>query len=237
MNPRTIELEVLVFEGCPHAEPAIELARAVSGRFGETVVVRRIEVDSSDKALALGFLGSPSFRVDGEDIERRSTSQGALSCRTYEGGAGLPPTWLVEAALLRARKPRGLLFLCVANSARSQLAEGIARALAPAGIKVWSAGSQPSAVRPEAVAVLAEEGLDISAHRAKGVAELATSEVDTVITLCAEEECPLFLGTATRLHWGLADPASTAGDSTARLAAFRRTRDELRRRMAMIWSR
>jgi arsenate reductase len=127
---------------------------------------------------------------------------------------------------------KGVLFLCVANSARSQMAEGIARSLAPAGTKIWSAGSRPTNVRPEAIAVLREIGIDISGHRAKAVAEIPAAEVDTVITLCGEEECPVFLGKATRLHWGLPDPAAVDGSQAERLDAFRRVRDELRRRIA-----
>jgi arsenate reductase len=129
---------------------------------------------------------------------------------------------------------KGILFLCVANSARSQIAEGIARAIAPPGITIWSAGSRPTRVRPEAIAVLAELGIDISSHRSKAVEEIPPAEVDTVITLCGEEECPLFLGQATRLHWGLPDPAAVAGPDEARLAAFRSTRDELSRRLEVF---
>jgi arsenate reductase len=127
---------------------------------------------------------------------------------------------------------KGILFLCVANSARSQIGEGIARALAPPEIKVWSAGSRPTSVRPEAIAVLNEIGIDISQHRSKLVDEIPAGEVDTVITLCGEEECPLFLGKARRLHWGLPDPAAVTGSENERLDAFRETRDELRRRLA-----
>ena len=130
---------------------------------------------------------------------------------------------------------RGILFLCVANSARSQMAEGIARALAPLGIKIWSAGSRPTSIRPEAIAVLQEIGIDISGHRSKSVTEIPSSEVDTVITLCGEEECPVFLGNARRLHWGLPDPAAAAGAETDRLSAFRETRNELRRRIAELF--
>jgi protein-tyrosine-phosphatase len=127
---------------------------------------------------------------------------------------------------------QGILFLCVANSARSQMAEGIARALAPEGTRAWSAGSHPTTVRPEATTVLQEIGIDISHHYSKAVAEIPTEEIDTVITLCGEEECPLFLGKATRLHWGLPDPAAVTGSEGERLDAFRRVRDELLRRIA-----
>ena len=126
---------------------------------------------------------------------------------------------------------KGILFLCVANSARSQMAEGIARQLLPTEVRVWSAGSAPTRVRPEAISVLAEIGIDIMAHYSKAVAEIPAAQVDTVITLCAEEECPLFLGEAKRLHWGLPDPAAVGGNEADRLCAFRLVRDELRRRI------
>jgi arsenate reductase len=145
--------------------------------------------------------------------------------------------WMAEAESLREQDPRGLLFLCVANSARSQMAEGIARSMAPAGVTVWSAGSKPTQVRTEAKAVLQEVGIDITGHRSKRVAEIPADQVDTVITLCGEEECPLFLGQATRLHWGLPDPAGIEGDEAARLDAFRQTRDELRRRLAAVFGK
>jgi thioredoxin type arsenate reductase len=127
---------------------------------------------------------------------------------------------------------KGILFLCVANSARSQMAEGIARSLAPSGVKIWSAGSRPTSVRPEAIAVLKEIGIDISGHRSKAVAEIPASEVDAVITLCGEEECPVFLGKAQRLHWGLLDPAAVIGSKEEILAAFRQLRDVLSKRIA-----
>ncbi len=112
------------------------------------------------------------------------------------------------------------------------MAEGIARSLVPPGMKVWSAGSRPTSVRPEAIAVLKEIGIDISGHRSKAVAEIPASEVETVITLCSEEECPVFLGKAQRLHWGLPDPAAVSGSEEEHLSAFRKTRDELSRRIA-----
>jgi arsenate reductase len=129
---------------------------------------------------------------------------------------------------------KGVLFLCVANSARSQIAEGLGRKLLPPEVKVWSAGSRPTSVRPEAIAVLREIGIDISSHRSKSVAEIPAAEVDTVITLCGEEECPVFLGQATRLHWGLPDPAAATGSDEERLAAFRATRDEVSRRIEAL---
>ena len=141
-------------------------------------------------------------------------------------------SWRDEAAAIAAARPRGILFLCVANSARSQLAEGIARHLLPSDVRVQSAGSTPTSVRPEAVQVLDEIGIDITSHHSKLVDTIDAVTVDAVITLCAEEVCPTFLGSARRLHWGLPDPAAVEGPG--RLDAFRATRDELSRRLRVI---
>jgi protein-tyrosine-phosphatase len=164
-------------------------------------------------------------------------AEGARARRQADGAppakpVAAEPAWMGEARSLRAAAPKHVLFLCVANSARSQMAEGIARALAPAGVKVSSAGSNPSSVRPEAVEALREIGMDISTHRSKGVEEIDPS-VDAVVTLCAEEVCPVWLGSAQRVHWGLPDPAAVVGEG--RLEAFRGVRDELRRRLALVF--
>lgn len=146
---------------------------------------------------------------------------------------GEPERWRIEAALLRALRPRHLLFLCVANSARSQLAEGIARRLAPPGTSISSAGSEPASVRPQAVRVLAELGIDASRQRSRGIDEVE-GHVDAVITLCAEEVCPVWLAPAWRLHWGLPDPAAVEGSEADRLDAFRSVRDELVERLTVL---
>lgn len=126
-----------------------------------------------------------------------------------------------------------LLFLCVANSARSQMGEGLARSLFGRVATVQSAGSQPSRVNPNAIIAMREVGIDITSHRSKSTDEIDPASVDTVITLCAEEVCPLWPGTFERLHWGLQDPATTdpSVSNEEVLARFRATRDELRRRL------
>lgn len=129
---------------------------------------------------------------------------------------------------------KGLLFLCVANSARSQMAEALARDRFGAAVRVQSAGTKPGGVNPLAVAALAELGIDMSGHRSKGVDTIDPASVDTVVTLCAEEVCPVFLGRARRLHWPLPDPAAATGSEEDRLASFRRVRDEIARRLPSL---
>jgi arsenate reductase len=143
--------------------------------------------------------------------------------------------WEQDAAAIRAAQPRHILFLCVGNSSRSQLAEGIARSLAPAGTKISSAGSVPTRVHPLAVAALAELGIDTSSHRSKSVNEIPPDDVDVVVALCAEESCPVFVGKALRIHWPLPDPSLGVDGYRMPLDGYRRVRDELRRRLEEVF--
>lgn len=128
---------------------------------------------------------------------------------------------------------RGLLFLCVANSARSQMAEGLARQLFGDRARVQSAGSQPSRVNPYAIEVMGELGIDLAGQRSKSVDTIDPATVHVVVTLCAEEVCPVFLGDARRLHWPIPDPATDDPTVTREqlLARFRTARDTIRARL------
>jgi arsenate reductase len=125
-----------------------------------------------------------------------------------------------------------VLILCTANSARSQMAEGLLRQLAGDRFEVFSAGSRPSAVNPLAIAAMGERGIDIGRQRSKSVAEFLGQPFDYVITVCdnAAESCPVFPGPAERIHWSLPDPAAAQGSDQERLAAFRGVRDDLEQR-------
>jgi arsenate reductase len=122
-----------------------------------------------------------------------------------------------------------VLFLCVHNSARSQMAEGLLRSMTAGAVEVKSAGLQAGGLRDEAVKVMNELGLDISDQRSKSVDELAGERFDIVVTTCeeAKEACPFFPGARETLHWDLPDPAAVPGDEWVRLEAFREVRDEL----------
>ncbi|HEY0350100.1 MAG TPA: arsenate reductase ArsC [Pyrinomonadaceae bacterium] len=125
-----------------------------------------------------------------------------------------------------------VLFLCTGNSARSQMAEGLLRDLAGDRFEVFSAGTIASFVRPQAIAVMNEIGIDISGHRSKSADEFLDDEFDYVITVCdhANQRCPVFAGPAKRLHWSIDDPV-ISGSENEQLAAFRRARDDLYQRI------
>lgn len=126
-----------------------------------------------------------------------------------------------------------VLILCTGNSARSQMAEGLFRQEAGDSFEVFSAGTKPSLVRPEAIAVMKEIGIDISGQRSKSVDEFAGKPLDYVITVCdnAKESCPIFPGATKRLHWPFEDPAPVKGSEEERQAAFRKTRDQIHARI------
>jgi arsenate reductase len=126
--------------------------------------------------------------------------------------------------------PKSILFLCVANSGRSQMAEGLGRMIFGERVPVMSAGSKPSKVNPYAIEVMRELGVDLTTHHSKSVQTIDPKAVGTVITLCAEEVCPVFLGRVRRLHWPIPDPASKDPSIPREemLTRFRTARDTIR---------
>jgi arsenate reductase len=123
-----------------------------------------------------------------------------------------------------------VLILCTGNSARSQMAEGLLRALGGGRLEVESAGTKPSLVRPEAIAAMAELGIDLSGHRSKSADEFANQPFDLVLTVCdnARETCPVYPGAKRLVHHSFEDPAHVQGTEQERVAAFSRVRDQIR---------
>lgn len=230
----SLQVEVLLTPDCPHGQPSIERVEEVLARLAPGSTTETKVVSDREEALRLEFPGSPTIRIDGRDLEGSAVGPPAIACRRY-GSEGVPPVWMVEAGVLRALEPRHILFLCVANSARSQMAEGLARQIAPPHVRVSSAGSVPTQIRPQAVEALAEVGIDAGTQFSKGTEDIEAS-VDAVVTLCAEEVCPVWLDEAWRLHWGLPDPAAVTGSIEEQLQAFRDVRDELSRRFRLLFA-
>lgn len=126
-------------------------------------------------------------------------------------------------------KKERVLILCTGNSARSQMAEGLLRSMGGDKFEVESAGTVASFVRPQAIAAMAEIGIDITGHRSKCLDEFLDTAFDHILTVCdnANQTCPAFPGKAQRTHWSLEDPAEVDGTEEEKLAAFRTIRDQL----------
>ncbi len=129
-----------------------------------------------------------------------------------------------------------VLVVCTGNSARSQMAEALIRYEAGDVFEVFSAGTHPAQVRPEAVAVMRDLGIDISAQRSKPLTEFEGQKFDFVITVCdrAREECPIFSGAPERLHWPFEDPAAFTETGEERALAFRKLRDKIHARVMVF---
>ncbi len=129
-----------------------------------------------------------------------------------------------------------VLFVCTHNSARSQMAEGFLRHISGADFEVHSAGTEATRVRPEAIAVMAELGIDISGQTSKTLERYLGEPWDYVITVCddANESCPVFPGASDRSHWSFIDPSRATGTDEERLAVFRTVRDEIARRIRLF---
>lgn len=129
-----------------------------------------------------------------------------------------------------------VLFVCTHNSARSQMAEGFLRHSSGDRFEVHSAGTEAGHLRPEAVTVMSELGIDISGQTSKTLTQFLDEPWDFVITVCddANESCPVFPGAATRTHWSFPDPSKAEGSDEERLAVFRDVRDQIIRRIKVM---
>jgi thioredoxin type arsenate reductase len=190
---------------------------------------------------AYWFTSSTSFANPAVTLARSATD-------TYSGIRPADVPGFVMAQLLGAFAASALfawfapktrvLILCTDNSARSQMAEGLLRHESGDRFAVYSAGTKPSVVRPGAVAVMSELGIDISGHRSKSVDEFRDQPFDFVITVCdnAKEACPVFPGKTQRLHWSFSDPAAVEGSEAERQAAFRSVRNQIHDRLKLYIS-
>ena len=129
-----------------------------------------------------------------------------------------------------------VLFVCTHNSARSQMAEAFLREYGGDRFTAFSAGTEATAVRPEAIRAMAEAGIDISGHESKTVDRFVGEPFAWVITVCdqAREACPVFPGAEETAHWGFDDPSAATGDDDQRMAVFRRVRDEIAKRVRIF---
>ena len=134
---------------------------------------------------------------------------------------------------MEATERQRVIFVCTHNSARSQMAEGMLRAWGDDRFEAFSAGTEATGVRPEAITVMREIGIDIGGHASKTLEPFMGKAFNWLITVCddAKEACPVIPGVVQQVHWSIEDPSDVEGNEDARLAAFRQARDDLRDRI------
>jgi protein-tyrosine-phosphatase/DNA-binding transcriptional ArsR family regulator len=193
------------------------------------------------KLRAAQLVGARRSSADGRDAYYSADLARMRSLLVTTGAALHPGLALEPPPPRRARRgttTMRVLFLCTGNSARSQMAEALARTRSGGVVEAHSAGSHPKPLHPDAVRVMREQhGIDLSGHRSKHLSELAHQRFDRVITLCdrVREVCPELPGHPEAIHWSIADPAAGHGDDdAARDAAFQQTADELETRIGFL---
>ena len=193
------------------------------GRLRSALVVsrRRSAADGRDTYYAL-------------DLER-CTELLATAAVALHPGLHLSPTRPELGASFGGRHPR-VLFLCTGNSARSQMAEALARQLGAGAVEAHSAGSHPKPLHPNAVRVMRARGIDIAGRRSKHVSKFSEQRFDYVVSLCdrVREVCPEFPGQPNLVHWSIPDPAREGENDDETYRAFERTADELASRIRFL---
>jgi protein-tyrosine-phosphatase len=187
-----------------------------------------------------GLVTAKRSAFDGRDTYYRIEFARCAELWRSTGGVLLPglrleatdPTWTVG----RRHPHTKVLFLCTGNSARSQMAEAFVRQRSGGLVDVRSAGSRPKPLHPNAVRVMAERGIDISAHESKHLRRFARTRFDHVVTLCdrVREVCPEFPGRPETAHWSIADPALDGESEAATLPSFARTADDIEARVSVF---
>lgn len=193
-------------------------------------------LEEHDYVWALAKAGFDSIRIEPTRVYSIDDARQFLAAKGIDVDAVAPQVeGKFTSAFIRAVKPspnnrKRILILCTGNAARSQMAEGLLRHDAGDRFEVFSAGTRPSHIRPEAIAVLCEVGIDASGHRAKHMDEFASQRFDYVLTVCdsAKESCPVFPGHAVTIHHNFEDPGAWSGSEAERMARFRKVRDEIR---------
>ncbi len=191
-------------------------------RDGELVTARRSSADGRESY----------YQLDLEGCRRQLQSAGGALHPALSAAPARPGRHKVR----RVGHRPDVLFLCTGNSARSQIAEALLVDLSEGSVRAASAGSDPKALHPSAVRVLARRGIDISANRTKHLDELRSRPFDVVITLCdrVREVCPEFPSSPMLVHWSMADPTAAGTSNRSSYPAFERTTTELERRITYL---
>mgnify|MGYP000038161510 CR=1 FL=1 len=232
-----MKIRFLYFKECPNSERALDLLREVLKEKRIDAEIEIVEIKSEEEAKKYRFLGSPTIQINDRDIEKeRRNDPSVFGCRIYktkDGHSGVPPKDMIVEAIeeVKNKEKQKVLFICTHNSARSQMAEGILRALYGDRYEAHSAGIQPTKVNPYAIKVMREFGIDISTHCSKSIEEFREKDFDYVVTVCdsAKETCPFFPGGRIHLHKEFNDPSGIKGHENEILTEFRKVRDEIKK--------
>lgn len=222
---------MLYTRGCPSFRKARKFVHDTVKSLGLKTALKKIEIRDEHDAQQFSFPGSPTIRVNGEDVEPDTARAPRLACRVYSNGDSIPDREVLKCRLARAAGVKTVLFVCTGNAVRSQVAEAVVNRFMAGAWAAFSAGIMPLEVNPDVVAVMKEIGIDISGQRAKHIDVFRNCRFDLMITLCSDAE-------TVCLNYPIADrkdcivfhdPVSSYGFRFGSKSLFRGLRDDIRK--------
>ncbi len=225
-----MNIELLYIKDCPNFRKVRRLIHDTVGSLGIKISLRKIEIESEDDSKKYSFPGSPTIRINGEDVEPETASATALTCRIYNNGTGLPDREILKCKIAKAAGIKTVLFVCTGNAVRSQIAEAVVNHFLKDRWVAFSAGIMPMEVNKDVIKVMQEIGIDISKNRSKHIDIFKNCSFDRIITLCSDADrlCLTYPVYDEKDRIVFHDPIS-AGFGFGQLSLLRKLRDEIKK--------
>lgn len=226
-----MNIELLYIKDCPNFKKARRLIHDTTKSLELNISLRKIEIKDEDDSKKYSFPGSPTIRINGEDVEPETASATALTCRIYNNGAGLPDREILKCKIAKAAGLKTVLFVCTANAVRSQIAEAAVNHFLKGKWVAFSAGIMPMKVNKDVVKVMQEIGINISKNRSKHIDIFKSCSFDRFITLCSDVDrfCLNYPDYNEKDTIVFHDPISAYGFSFGQRSLLRKLRDEIKK--------
>ncbi len=228
-----MRLELLYTPGCPNLQKVRDLLREILHSLGLNLSPREIEVSDPGQAEAEAFPGSPTIRLDGQDLEPESARTVASGCRIYKTGTGVPDGQLLKFKIAQAAGLKTVLFICTGNAVRSQMAEALVNHFLKGRWAAFSAGFLPAGISPLVVKALKEIGIDAARQPTKHLDLFTGLTFDRVITLCSDADrmCAFYPAYGNRVHLPYTDPLTLSTFGVGWKSLFRKLREDMKKRL------
>jgi arsenate reductase len=225
-----MNIELLYTKDCPNFRKARRLIHDTIKSLGLNIPLRKIEIKDEDDSENYSFPGSPTIRINGEDIEPETANARGLTCRVYSNGTGLPNKEILKCKIAKAAGIKIVLFVCTGNAVRSQIAEAVVNHFLKDRWVAFSAGIMSMEVNKNVIKVLKEIGIDISKNRSKHIDIFKNCSFDRVLTLCSDADrfCLNYPDYNEKDTIIFHDPI-TSGFGFGQLSLLRKLRDEIKK--------
>lgn len=226
-----MNIELLYIKGCQNFKKTRKLIHDIIRSLALKISLRKIEIQNEDDSEKYSFPGSPTIRINSEDIEPETAGATGRTCRIYNNGTGLPDSEVLKCKIAKAAGLKTVLFICTGNAVRSQIAEAVVNSFLKDRWVAFSAGIIPMVVNKDVIKVMQEIGIDISNSKSKHVDIFRNCSFDKVIILCSDADrfCLNYPDYSEKDTIVFHDPISTYGFGFGQLTLLRKLRDEIKK--------